>query len=254
MGPLKEIHLLVSGAASLLAAAVLKSFLGTVFTEEWKAWAPHFAQKIMLGAVKLLPSAKRGRYLEEWSADLFDTPGLIGKIVFAFGLYKAGYMISRENKAKRPDQAEAGKKVGSLALSDTPSLATLEINGRKDRTRVMVVDDEQVIANMLSLILNQSGFQARAAFTGEEAVAIAKDFMPQILIVDVFIPGLNGVETAKQIRSFLPQCRVWLFAGQTFTRDLVKGAIAEGYNFNLLSKPIHPTELLSKIRLAASAA
>ena len=60
------------------------------------------------------------------------------------------------------------------------------------RQRVLVVDDERVIAVTLALILNQAGFEAAAAYNGESTVGSATAFMPNVLIMDVFMDGMNG--------------------------------------------------------------
>jgi DNA-binding response OmpR family regulator len=60
------------------------------------------------------------------------------------------------------------------------------------KRRVIVVDDEQVIANTLAIILNQAGFEARAVFSGEQAIELLESFQPEMLIADVVMPGMTG--------------------------------------------------------------
>ena len=116
------------------------------------------------------------------------------------------------------------------------------------RMKVFVVDDERVIALTLATILNQSGFIARAFFGPMEALSAARTDAPDLLISDVVMPGLSGIELAIEIRSFCPDCRVLLFSGQAATADLLTTARDEGHDFTLLAKPIHPTDLLSAIQ------
>ena len=85
------------------------------------------------------------------------------------------------------------------------------------RRRVVVVDDEQVIANTLAIILNNAGFEARRAFSGEEAVELLETFSPDVLIVDVIMPGITGIEVAIIVRDKLPECKILLFSGQAAT-------------------------------------
>lgn len=115
------------------------------------------------------------------------------------------------------------------------------------RPRVLVIDDEPVIANTLAIILEQAGYAARAAFSGEEGVALARDFKPQTLLTDVVMTGITGIETGIQIRSFLPKCQIWLFGGQAATRDLIQRAAHAGHVFNVLNKPFYPGDLLSHL-------
>ena len=115
-------------------------------------------------------------------------------------------------------------------------------------TRVIVIDDETRISSTLVEILRGEGFEAVAASTGEEALGLARDFRPDVVLSDVIIPGLNGVEVGIQLRSMLPKCRVILFSGQAATLDLLKNARARGHEFEILAKPIKPAALLSIIR------
>jgi CheY-like chemotaxis protein len=73
--------------------------------------------------------------------------------------------------------------------------------------RVLVVDDERVIADTLVLILSQKGFEATAAYSGEKAVEAATAFRPDILIMDVIMGGMNGIEASLQISAILPLCK-----------------------------------------------
>jgi CheY-like chemotaxis protein len=88
------------------------------------------------------------------------------------------------------------------------------------RPRVLVADDERVIADTLAMILNQSGFEAQAVYSGENAVDLAPTFKPEMLISDVIMGGLSGIDAAIRIRSLLPQVKVLLFSGQAATSDL----------------------------------
>ena len=110
------------------------------------------------------------------------------------------------------------------------------------KTKIIVADDEQVIANSLAAILKQAGFDARAVYSGEMAVEMARDFQPDKLISDVFMSGITGIEAAVQVRIMLPSCQILLFSGQAQTMDLTEG------EFDVLSKPIDPADLLARLR------
>lgn len=116
------------------------------------------------------------------------------------------------------------------------------------KPKVLVVDDEHVIADTLAIILNQSGFDATAVYSGTEAVEHARKGTPDLVVTDVFMPDLNGIQAAIQIRSFLPNCKILLFSGQAATADLLESARAEGHEFEILAKPVHPQDLLAKLR------
>ena len=118
----------------------------------------------------------------------------------------------------------------------------------KAKPRVIVVDDEHVIADTLATILNRAGFNATAAYTGSQAVELARTEKPDLIISDVIMPDMNGIEAAIHIRGFLPSCKVLLFSGQAATADLLENARAHGYEFEILAKPVHPQDLLAKLR------
>jgi CheY-like chemotaxis protein len=118
----------------------------------------------------------------------------------------------------------------------------------KTKPKVLVVDDERVIADTLAMILNQSGFEARAIYSGEGALELATTFAPDMLISDVIMADLNGIDAAIRIRALLPGIKILLFSGQAATADLLEKARAQGYEFEILAKPVHPQDLLNKLR------
>ncbi|HUN84853.1 MAG TPA: response regulator [Terracidiphilus sp.] len=117
-----------------------------------------------------------------------------------------------------------------------------------EKPKVLVVDDERIIADTLAMILNQSGFEASAVYSGEKAIEMASAFAPDMLITDVIMADLNGIDAAIQIRALLPEIKILLFSGQAATADLLEKARAKGYEFEILSKPVHPQDLLTKLR------
>jgi len=112
---------------------------------------------------------------------------------------------------------------------------------------VLVVDDELVIADTLTAILNTAGIAAIAAYDGRSALEIAQTIPPDLLLSDVVMPGMSGIDLAIAIRQAVPDCKVLLFSGQAATVDLLANARDAGRDFTTLEKPIHPTELLARI-------
>ena len=108
------------------------------------------------------------------------------------------------------------------------------------KPRVLVADDERVIADTLAIILNQAGFDATAVYSGEKAVEMAQILRPDMLISDVIMTDLNGIDAAIQIRALLPNCKILLFSGQAATADLLDRVRAQGHEFEILAKPVHP--------------
>jgi len=116
------------------------------------------------------------------------------------------------------------------------------------KPKVLVADDERVIADTLVIILNQAGFDATAVYSGEKAVEQAQALKPDMLISDVIMLDLNGIDAAITIRKMLPTCKILLFSGQAATADLLDRARNQGHEFEILAKPVHPQDLLAKLK------
>jgi DNA-binding response OmpR family regulator len=120
-----------------------------------------------------------------------------------------------------------------------------------NKPKVLIADDEKLIADTLALILNQGGFDARAVYTCQKALELAPTFRPDMLVSDVLMADLNGVEAAIQMRNLLPQIRVFLLSGQTATAEMIAKSSARDLGFEVLVKPVHPQELIRKLQTAA---
>jgi DNA-binding NtrC family response regulator len=115
--------------------------------------------------------------------------------------------------------------------------------------RVFVVDDEDAIASSLAMILRfQGGFHATSFTDPLKALQAAHKEAPDILITDVIMPEMSGIHLAIQLRDVCPDCKILLFSGQAATADLLEAARSSGFTFELLSKPVHPADLLASIR------
>lgn len=128
------------------------------------------------------------------------------------------------------------------------------MTGRERSRSVLVADDEVIIADTLVQILNASGFDAVAAYSGEQALDMAAFVNPDVLIADVIMGGMNGVETAISIKKVLPQCKIILCSGQVTSEILLHKAEEQGYSFDLLFKPVHPRDLLDRLEWQADGA
>jgi DNA-binding NtrC family response regulator len=114
----------------------------------------------------------------------------------------------------------------------------------RSSSRIFVVDDEPVIASSLAAILHMNGFSAKFFTCPLEALAAARSESPDLVISDVATPGISGIDLAIQMRAQYPNCKILLFSGQAATSDLLQHARAQGYDFRLLQKPVHPSEFL----------
>jgi DNA-binding NtrC family response regulator len=120
---------------------------------------------------------------------------------------------------------------------------------QSNRGVVFVVDDEGLIAKTLAMILNQTGFAASAFEDPFQALETAAGgLVPDLLISDVIMPGMTGIDLAVQFRGEYPGCKVLLFSGQAATADMLATAKLHGHDFEVLAKPVHPSDLLAKLR------
>ena len=109
---------------------------------------------------------------------------------------------------------------------------------------VLVVDDETVIADSLAIILNENGYSAHATYSGETAVEMAASLTPDILISDVVMGEMSGIELAIHFTKAYPRCRIVLISGNAITKSLLEWAARYGYRFELIPKPTHPQAML----------
>lgn len=117
--------------------------------------------------------------------------------------------------------------------------------------RVFVVDDEHVIASTLAAILKLHGYSATFFTSPGEALAAARSKAPDLLISDVAMPGISGIDLAIQMKIHHPKCKILLFSGHATSQDLLEDARIQGQDFQLLGKPIRPSAMLSKVAALA---
>ena len=126
--------------------------------------------------------------------------------------------------------------------------------GSESMPQVLVVDDAKIVADTLAQILNQNGFQAVAAYSGEQALQLASAQHFDHLISDVVMDGINGIEAAIAVCGLLPQCTILLMSGNNDTARLLCEAEGRGHRFDILPKPVHPLAILDKLRNSSAPA
>lgn len=129
---------------------------------------------------------------------------------------------------------------------------TLLTERPRRKAKVLVVDDHRNFADSLALILNQDGCEASTAYGGEQAVEMAARLCPDVLISDVVMDGMNGIEAAILIRLMFPACEILLLSGQLHTVDLLERARQQGHEFEVLAKPVHPETILERLNRGAA--
>ncbi|NIO27728.1 MAG: response regulator [Candidatus Latescibacteria bacterium] len=117
--------------------------------------------------------------------------------------------------------------------------------------KVLLVDDEEDFVTTLAERLKLRGISAIIATTGDEALELIETDLPQIVVLDLIMPGLSGLETLKQIKSIRPAVQVILLTGRGSTKEGIDGMRLGAYDY--LMKPIQIEELIEKINEAANA-
>jgi DNA-binding NtrC family response regulator len=117
------------------------------------------------------------------------------------------------------------------------------------KNRLLIVDDEHLILDTLARIFANAGYEARAVYSAEEAMALlsAAEWIPELAVIDVRLPGMDGIDLAILMKAEYPLVRLILFSGQAGTADLLEAARSKGHAFDVLAKPVHPTEILGLI-------
>lgn len=114
--------------------------------------------------------------------------------------------------------------------------------------KILVVDDEKRIADTLSEILEMSGFHVATAYDGWDALEAAARFHPDYLLSDVLMPRMNGVDLAIAMRKMYPDAKILLFSGQAGISEILLAGHRQGFEFELIAKPIHPLKLIERLK------
>ncbi|MRJ76686.1 response regulator [Aeromicrobium sp. SMF47] len=112
--------------------------------------------------------------------------------------------------------------------------------------RVLVVDDEVNIAELLQMALRYEGWEVQVAHTGRKAVAMAKDFAPDAIVLDIMLPDYDGMEVLRKVRSFAPDVPVLFLTARDSVEDRVAGLTAGGDDY--VTKPFSLEEVIARVR------
>ena len=115
------------------------------------------------------------------------------------------------------------------------------------RRKILIVDDEHTIADTLALIFTSNGYESRTSYSAEQALEMLEEWKPDLAIIDVVLPGMNGIEFAIFLKASYPGCHFLLFSGQPGTSGLLEEARKNGHLFDILAKPLHPTFMLATV-------
>jgi len=111
--------------------------------------------------------------------------------------------------------------------------------------RVLVVDDDRLVADTLTLIFEKSGFDARAAYSADQGLSCSREFTPNLLLCDVTMPGRDGLSLVDDVTREQPACRVIVLTGfYSNLKSVREQSRRLARPVGILTKPCQPAELL----------
>ena len=113
-------------------------------------------------------------------------------------------------------------------------------------TSVLVVDDDQDLAEMLGIVLNGVGMEVDLVSRGDEAIEVFRNSQPDLVLLDIMLPGADGIEVCKAIRKHSTRVPIVMLTAKSDTNDIVKGLEAGADDY--MVKPFKPSELVARIR------
>jgi two-component system OmpR family response regulator len=123
---------------------------------------------------------------------------------------------------------------------------TLSAADRQPRPRVLVVDDEPKIHDLVATALRYEGFEVEIAATGREALAAVDSFRPELVVLDVMLPDLDGFEVHRRLSAERRHVPVLFLTARDATEDKVRGLTMGGDDY--VTKPFSLEELVARIR------
>ena len=113
-------------------------------------------------------------------------------------------------------------------------------------TSIMVVDDDQDLAEMLGIVLNGVGMEVDLVSRGDEAIEVFRNSQPDLVLLDIMLPGADGIEVCKEIRKQSTRVPIVMLTAKSDTHDIVRGLEAGADDY--MVKPFKPSELVARIR------
>ena len=116
------------------------------------------------------------------------------------------------------------------------------------KTSVLLVDDEREFVDVLAQRLEVRGFVVSTSYSGDEAVAKVREQSPDVVVLDVVMPGKNGIDTLQEIKRLEPLVEVIMLSGQSTVQAAIDGMKLGAFDY--LLKPTETDELVEKITRA----
>jgi len=115
-------------------------------------------------------------------------------------------------------------------------------------SRILLVEDDHTLLNSMAYILEQEGYVIHKSTSGEEALEVAREFIPDLILLDVSLPGMDGYDVSRILRRDFRTSGIFIImvTGRTLTRDILKGL--ECFADDYVTKPFDPEVLTARIR------
>ena len=112
-------------------------------------------------------------------------------------------------------------------------------------SKILIVEDEKPIADILEYNLGKEGYEVRAVYTGDDAVSAAKEFLPDLILLDIMLPGIDGFSVCRQVRQHM-DCPIIMLTAKDAEIDKVLGLELGADDY--VTKPFSSRELLARIK------
>lgn len=114
------------------------------------------------------------------------------------------------------------------------------------KTKVLVVEDEEPIRRFITLNLSAAGYEIGEADTGEKALAMLGSFRPEVIVLDLMLPGIDGFEVCRQVREKMPETFVIMLTAKGQDTDKIVGLELGADDY--MVKPFNPVELTARVK------
>ena len=118
----------------------------------------------------------------------------------------------------------------------------------RNKPTVLVVDDAVAVSTTIMWVLRQNGYNCIAVGSRSEAIRTCAGIAPDVALIETTLPDGSGLDTARDLRRYLPGCRMLLMAGDPESGQSIEAARARGFDCEVIPKPIPPEELLRKVK------
>lgn len=134
--------------------------------------------------------------------------------------------------------------MAAMSLQTNPGPDVLDSDSAG--VRVLVVDDEPTLTDLLSMALRYEGWQVRSAENGTAAMRVAREFAPDVVVLDVMLPDVDGLDVLRKLRASMPELPVLFLTARDSVEDRIAGLTAGGDDY--VTKPFSLEEVVARLR------